>query len=71
MIFKNIENKDIEIAYSIIEDRYYELVSKGINQYPYPFPKKNDYIEQQKKNLNFGLYDNNILIGLLGFHLYI
>lgn len=62
---KKINQNEIELAYSIIKERYNYLINRGIHQYPFPYPPMKDYISMQKEGSCFGLYIKKDLAGII------
>lgn len=63
--FRELQENNIENAYNIIEEQYQNLKNKGIKQYPFPFPTKENFIILQKENLNYGLFQDKVLLGIV------
>ncbi len=63
--FSQLKENDLNEAYSIIEERFSFLEGKGIHQYPFPYPTKEDFIKQQRDGINFCLKEDNSLFGIV------
>lgn len=63
--FRKLPHEFVNSGYSIIEERFDWLISKGIKQYPFPFPPKETYLHHQEKGLNFGLFYDEELRGIV------
>jgi GNAT superfamily N-acetyltransferase len=61
MEFRNLKDRDVENAYSILCWRIEYLLSKGIKQYEHPYPPKDIFLDRQRNNYNYALYDDSTL----------
>ncbi|MCK5155905.1 MAG: hypothetical protein KAQ69_05680 [Spirochaetales bacterium] len=65
MKFRILTNTEIDIAYDIVKQRFTYLEAKGINQYPFPFPARVNYIENHYQKENYGYFNNLQLLGIV------
>lgn len=64
-VFGPLERKHVEIAYSIIEQRFTYLQDKGIHQYARPYPPSSLFLENQALGINYALYNGDGIAGLV------
>lgn len=69
MKFRKLNKEELDIAYNIIENRYLFLKNKGIDQYPFPFPKKNIFQQNIDNKVVYCLADDNYIYSIITLEL--